>query len=277
MQVVIAGASGFLGRSLCKALAEQPCETLAVSREKNIGQTTPSLQVSDDYSETPSGDVLVYLAEPSNAVLAEKIGQKHVKTCLERLNNVIEKGFRHIIYFSSAMVYGDQTETSRTVRENVAAFNIYTEAKLKLEGLVAQQKGLIVRPANVYGPAMSSSNVLSRILEQIPGEGPVEVFDTAPVRDFIWHEDLAKAVSQMILHPRSGIFNLGSGVGISVQELIDKSLKITGQEGRSVICSKPSNQTSQLVLDISETVACFHWQPETDIDAVLQQMLKEKL
>ena len=48
-----------------------------------------------------------------------------------------------------------------------------------------------MRLANVYGPGMAANNVMSDILGQVPGDGPLVVRDIAPVRDYLWIEDAA--------------------------------------------------------------------------------------
>ena len=72
-----------------------------------------------------------------------------------------------------------------------------------------------MRPANIYGPGMSKNNVLSTILQQIPGMGKLEVMDTNPVRDFIWVEDAAEGIVALALSifkdgNKCALFNLGT-------------------------------------------------------------------
>lgn len=279
MKIIVAGASGFLGQSLCELLKARRRDFLAVSR-KALGADIPWHQVSD-YSHTPSGDVLIYLAEMSDAGAAEALGKTYVSETVGRLRTVLERGFQQVIYISSAMVYGDRLTHPRRPNEKVMPFNVYTEAKLEQEKLVLDRGGLVIRPANVYGPRMSSANVMTRVLEQIPGERDIEVFDAAPVRDYIWHEDVTQAIDSisvsMNAKPANGIFNIGTGRGLSVGELIEKSLKIAGQEGKNVISSRPSNKPSTLILDPSETTRRFGWKPEVTVDQGLKNMLKEAL
>ena len=56
------------------------------------------------------------------------------------------------------------------------------------------------------GRGMAELNVLSTILGQIPGQGPLEVRDDRPSRDFLWVEDAAEALELMSQNPRLGTY-----------------------------------------------------------------------
>ena len=84
----------------------------------------------------------------------------------------------------------------------------------------------IVRPANIYGPyanfdpenSMVISSLIRRIIE---GENPLVVWgDGSAVRDFIFSEDVANAMIQVMQKKIEKPINIGSGSGISIKELV---------------------------------------------------------
>ena len=85
----------------------------------------------------------------------------------------------------------------------------------------------IVRPANVYGPydnfdpenAMVIPSLIRRALN---GENPLSVWgDGSPVRDFIFSTDVAKGMMLAVEKAISEPFNLGSGVGVSIKDVVE--------------------------------------------------------
>jgi nucleoside-diphosphate-sugar epimerase len=138
--------------------------------------------------------------------------------------------------------------------------------------------GIVVRPANIYGPGMSKNNVMSAILRQIPGEGTLEVMDTSPVRDFIWVEDAAEGIVALALNhfkegKERGLYNLGTGVGTSIETLADLALEIAGQPDRPVKTKYSSDRQSCLILDFADTTAACGWRPKTSLREGLTHML----
>jgi nucleoside-diphosphate-sugar epimerase len=99
----------------------------------------------------------------------------------------------------------------------------------------------VLRPFNVYGSGQSEAFLLPKIMKQLlsPDTDCIEVFDLSPKRDYIYIEDLVQA---MVLSqkPWQGleIFNIGTGVSLSVKEAVEIMLRETG-------CAKPYKETGQ--------------------------------
>jgi GDP-L-fucose synthase len=94
----------------------------------------------------------------------------------------------------------------------------------------------IVRPANVYGRydnfdpanAMVIPSLIRRIVD---GENPLVVWgDGTPVRDFIHARDCAAGMIYMVEHEFTPPVNLGSGVGVSIKELVDELVDISDEK-----------------------------------------------
>ena len=84
----------------------------------------------------------------------------------------------------------------------------------------------IVRPASIYGPYANfdpenSMVISSQIRRIIEGENPLVVWgDGSAVRDFIFSEDVANAMIQVVQKKIEKPINIGSGSGISIKELV---------------------------------------------------------
>jgi UDP-glucose 4-epimerase len=269
MKVVVTGASGFLGRSVVRRLSLTGGTIVPVSRRALPG----ILQVAD-YADAPAGDVLIHLAEAAHRGAAERAGLTYEQETFAGLSALLKKPYGRIIYASSAVLYGDQVETPRHPHDEVSVSDTYTRVKRRAELAVLDSAGgIVARLSNLYGPGMSEQNVMSAILTQIPGPGPVRVRDIGPVRDFLWADDAADALVRMADATRTGLFNVGSGIGRSVGDVASLALKVGGQPDRLVVSTQPGARRSHLVLDISETVSVWQWSPVTGMEDGINRLL----
>jgi nucleoside-diphosphate-sugar epimerase len=264
---VITGASGFIGKALFQLGKQKKIHVTGLSRSAG----DPFVPVQD-YADYPgsSSEVLIHLAQPRAAALPAEGNE--VALC----SALVSKPWKHVVYISSAVVYGDAVTHARKPAEEVAAFNAYTSVKLSCEALVLAAGGTCIRLGNIYGPGMAINNVIGDILRQIPGTGPVHVRDTTPVRDFLWIDDAASCIAAAAEKMPGGILNAGSGEGVSIAAIASELLTIGGQADRPVVADHASGRTSHLVLDISATTEKLQWQPVTTLSAGLSRLFKIK-
>jgi UDP-glucose 4-epimerase len=256
MQIVITGASGFLGSVLLKCLKKNGYNCLGVSRKPGEGY----LQVYD-YSDSPIGDILIHLAEISDRGLANELSATYELDASRTLNSLLSKGYSKIIYVSSAALYGDNISEPRTENDLIIVSDTYTRVKMNAEQKVLSQNGIVIRLSNIYGPSMSRNNVFSRILEQLNGPGPLTVMNTNPVRDFLWIDDAVNAMLKMVIQSLSGVFNIGSGIGTSIRSLTQEMLIASNQENREVLSIQRNQRESCIVLDITKSSIELDWSP----------------
>ena len=133
--------------------------------------------------------------------------------------------------------------------------------------------GIVARLSNLYGPGMSEKNVLSTILSQLPNSGPIIVHDLTPVRDFLWVEDAARALTIMSMSQKSDIFNIGAGVGSSILQLANCVLEAVGQADRVVLSTADGDSRSHLVLNIAQASTQLGWQPITTLQQGLMSLI----
>lgn len=271
MKVVVTGASGFLGRALMMRLRESGIKAQGVSRRPLTG-----LILVKDYRETPTGDVLIHLAEASDRTFAQANSPDYEQQAIATLKALQQKSYSKIIYSSSGLVYGDTEGGVRRVADAVYGTDVYTRLKLDSENLVLSAGGSVARLGNLYGRGMAAGNVMSDILSQLSINGPIRVRDTGPVRDFIWVADAAEALVKMALSSSKGVFNIGSGVGISIGDLALRILALAQQDGRDVESVEPSKITSSLILDISKTKLTLNWSPAVGLTEGLSTLVNKE-
>jgi len=275
LTVVITWATGFIGSYVLHLLsAQQNIETIAVTRRDLSGWCKVS-----DYSQSPAGDILIHLAENNDRAEVNKFDQTYEIQVLNTLSALLAKGYRRVVYVSSSLLYGDLDCHAHSPNDPIHSDDTYSRVKRLSEMAVSKLPGgLVVRLANTYGPGMSKTNVMSAILQQIPGEGPLKVMDTSPVRDFIWVEDAAEGIVALALSNlregyESRLFNLGTGIGTSIGSLAELALHIADQPHRIVTTNQAFDRQSSLILDSSDTTLACGWQPRVSLRQGLTRSL----
>ncbi|NPV85290.1 MAG: NAD-dependent epimerase/dehydratase family protein [Anaerolineae bacterium] len=160
--------------------------------------------------------------------------------------NVVEAcrdlGIQRIVYSSSASVYGNALYTPMTEEHPFNNRTTYGATKIAIEqmfrAIYEQHKLPFVgyRYMNIYGPRMDYKgtyvSVIMKVLDKIfAGEPPVIYGDGTQVYDFIYVSDVAEAnILGMKSDCADEFFNIGSGVGTSINELVDILLELTGSK-----------------------------------------------
>jgi UDP-glucose 4-epimerase len=258
---VVLGATGFIGRHLCRELVRRGQSVTAVSRRS--GQTfdpgVASLTVADygDLPEMPDA-TLVHLAGENLAGAVLDTGPK--SPALRMAQRLKGLPFKRLVIASSAAVYGDKTAHPHTESEQPQPTSDYARQKLAIEAVFAgDPRAVIVRIANVYGPGMSDQNVLSDTLRQLAaGAKTIQLRDLGPVRDYIHVKDVIEGLTAMALGSASGVFNLSTGVGTSVKDLATLVCQAHGK-GDTFVTSQVSSGHSALILSPAKAWEAFRW------------------
>ena len=266
-RIVVTGALGFVGQALIGQLMNGGFPVTGLSRRKVGGVVTVS-----NYSDVPQPDgaVLVHLAQGHDT--SGSFGGEDIELC-RTLSNM---PWRHIVYASSAVVYGDAKKYPRSPEEAVSATSDYARVKLECEEIVTSVGGTCVRFTNLYGPGMSANTVISDVLRQIPGDGPLRLRNVEPVRDFLWIEDAARCLVAACRIMPGSILNAGSGCGMAVGDIARLALDLAGENLRPVVGAASSGQISCLMLDVNKTRSVLNWSPEVDLTTGLSFLLKVK-
>lgn len=243
MKVLVTGASGFIGRSLCKQLLQHGWFVRGASRSGPSATTIPpgtelmrigALDAETDWAGALGGvDAVVHLAARVHVMhesSSDPIGAfRTVNTEGTRRLAVMaaEAGVRRIVYLSSIKVNGGQTADSPFTESDVPRPDeAYGMSKWLAEQALwdtARRTGLevvVVRPPLVYGP--NAPGNFNRLLKFIRLGIPLPLGSVRNQRSFVYVENLCDAIRVCLQHPAaaSRTFLLSDGEDISTPELI---------------------------------------------------------
>ena len=263
--ISVTGANGFLGQAVLKYCLAQGIEVQGYSR--SIPAQPDIIQIQN-YQQIPATGALIHLAENRyvNQANAE-INAAQWSLC----HSLATAGFSQIVYASSIAVYKPTALSTETDSLELNTTE-YALGKLRCEQLFQQHGYLVARIANVYGPGMAEQNVISAVLDQ--AYAPVmELYNLTAIRDFIWIDDVAAALVQMVQSKSSGVFNVSSGMAYSVADLVALTADITGNQPERIIELFPA-APNRLVVDNSQTVRQFNWRPVVTMAQGLRMLVQ---
>ena len=191
---------------------------------------------------------------------------------------------KRIVFTSSGgTVYGIPKEVPIRETHPTEPISAYGVSKLAIEKYLHLYEALygmeccILRIANAYGerqPITETQGVIPAFLDKIIKDKPIKIWgDGTIVRDYIHVQDIANALAKAATYKEfMSIFNIGSGRGYSLKELVKivttvtgKSMQVNYETGRAF--DVPTN-----VLDISHAKAHLNWFPKIEISAGIKRM-----
>lgn len=201
----------------------------------------------------------------------------NIRYSVELFQKCVENNVKKVIYASSGgSVYGNvELETiDETVIPN--PISPYAIGKLSVEkflGYFREKAGLdsvIYRISNPYGSRQSlnaKQGVIPIFLNQVMNDEPITVYgDGSMIRDFIYVSDVANMIVGSFEKTSSDLYNIGSGEGVSVNDLIETIYSITGQTSKVLHVPAPSTFVDKNVLDTRKFLKEFDIPAQVSLD-----------
>lgn len=188
------------------------------------------------------------------------------------LNELADRSVRYVYFSSGGTVYGAHEAGKPSEDDLTLPINHYGFAKLIYEeyvSLLARTQGLnylIIRPSNPYGPFQSpkrKQGLIAVAVDRIIRGEEIEIWgDGSVVRDYIWVKDLTGAVTNLMEVSSWGqTYNVGAGVGYSVNQVIALIESIVGKKARLVYKPARAVDAHEIVLNISKIKGVVRYDP----------------
>ncbi len=313
MRVLVIGGAGYIGSHVSRALLDvghtvTVYDNLYSGCRENIfeGEEFVEGDILDyDLLFSCMGrgfDAIIHLAAYKAAgesmIKPEKYSLNNICGSINILNAMCGAGIKHIVFSSSAAVYGEPRYNPIDEKHPTLPLNYYGFTKLQIEGLLAWYdtlKGIssaALRYFNaagydpdgrVCGLEKDPQNLIPVIMEVAAGKRKeLEVFgedydtrDGTGVRDYIHVTDLAdahlKALDYIHEHNRSLLVNLGSERGISVKEMVEAVIRITGREIPRRVTVRRAGDSAELYALSQKAYELLGWRAGlSDVDTIVR-------
>ena len=256
---IITGGAGFIGSNLTLALQEKfpgahltviddfrsgDFKNLSGYRGDFVAENLTTLAWREKFADPTAAefDAIFHLASITDTTLHDQFIQVHDNVeSFRRLLNFARSTKTRIIYASSAATYGPASEAS--VESNGAApANVYAFSKVIMDNIARHAASespdwIIVglRYFNVYGPREAHKGVpasmIYHLAQQIKAGKRPRIFKHGEQkRDFVYVRDAVEGTIRALDAKRSGIYNLGSGLARSFNELVEILNKYLGTD-----------------------------------------------
>jgi UDP-glucose 4-epimerase len=251
--VLITGGAGFIGSHLAAGIIRAGIAEVRILdnfHRGNIGRLRAvgevDFKIGDIRDDADDGalrtvmkgcDVVFHLAAQSNVIGAAQDSDYSISTNVlgtyRVLNAARAAGVRRVVFTSSREVYGDPVSLPVGEDAPLLPKNLYGASKCAGEAYCVAMRvyGLetvILRLANVYGPG-DRDRVIPIFVENALTGAPLVLYGGQQIVDFIYIGDvidaLIRAGFEDYIHAP---VNIGSGIGVSIQELASRVISDTG-------------------------------------------------
>ncbi len=258
MNILLTGATGFIGRSLLPVLAKQHRLVCLVRHgEKQIPDQNGNIEtiVCEDlagnmnfHAALEKTDVVIHLAGLAHIPLDKDKDQQ--KRCMQvnfhatrnLAHQAARAGVKRFVFISSANVLGksDRTKRLRTVHDPLLPYDTYTRSKVLAEKSlmdIGKQTGMefvILRPPLVYGPGVKAN--FRRLLALVHAGFPLPFAGMDNLRSYVARKNLVSAIALCAEHEQAAnrIFLICDGHPISTEQLIKTLASAMGKPPRMI-------------------------------------------
>lgn len=285
-RVALIGAGGFFGANLARYLVSRIDDLRCFGLHRSFPEVMQGIAwVTGDMASSCLDDVLVgcdtvvHLAStsaPGTDLDISADAKANVIASLNLFDRCVAAGVKQIIFISSGgTVYGIPNHLPIPESAPTHPITAYGVAKLAIEkylGVYARLHGLdyrVLRISNLYGPYQTTTKmqgVVAAFLFKALQSKPVEIWgDGKVVRDYVYAGDAAEAVfAAMRYTGAERIFNIGGGIGMSLNEVIATVETMLGRRIEKIHRIGRAVDVPVNVLDCSLAKRELGWAASTD-------------
>lgn len=308
MKVFVTGGAGYIGSVTTELLLDAGHRVVVFD---NFGRghreaVDPRAEaVEGDLLEAPRLADALKRAKPDAVVhfaAFALVGESMVYPGMYFTNNVagglnladamVAAGVKRIVFSSTCATYGHPSRVPITEDVEQRPVNPYGESKLMFERILSWYQGIhglqpvFLRYFNACGATRKfgedhepETHLIPNILKVALGQqARVKVFgsdyktpDGTCIRDYIHIADLARAHILALQGNQTGAFNLGTGQGYSVREVIEMARKITGRNIPEEVSPRRPGDPDRLVAGANRARTVLGWTPvNSDLQSIVR-------
>lgn len=284
MRIVIVGGAGFIGTALATSMKQCKLQPVVLDTQHRLARSSAWLRTIDtvqyDFAagmdverHLAGADALVHLActttPGSSMVDISRDAQSNIVSSIRLFDACARAGVDRVVFASSGgTVYGAPVRLPVVETDAARPLSAYGVSKLAIENylsLYSQFSGISLRVANPYGAYQlqgSAVGVIARyIMAVMDGRSPEVWGDGTVVRDYIAIEDVASAFLCALTSEeiRPGAYNVGSGVGRSISQVIHAIQEVAGETVKAKFFPGRPYDVREIVLDTNRLSKATGW------------------
>jgi GDP-L-fucose synthase len=294
--VFVAGHRGMVGAAVVSSL-ERNGYTNLITRSRPQLDLTEQAAVRDFFAEQRPAAVVLAAARVGGIRANSEHPALFIRDNLAIQGNVIDAAYRSgvekLVFLGSSCIYPrlapqpikEDYLLSGALEPTNEWYAVAKIAGIKLCQAYRREFGfnaICAMPTNLYGPGdnfdLQSSHVLPALIRRfheakMRGDERVVAWGTgSPRREFLHVTDLAEAIVLLLeRYDEEAIINVGCGEDISIRELCELVMAVTGFEGRLEFDPSQADGTPRKLLDVSRITA-LGWRPRIGLREGLEQV-----
>jgi GDP-L-fucose synthase len=298
-RITVTGGAGFLGTHLIQKLKDKGYKNIVCVRHKdyNLVKFNDIQRLYEDSNP----DIVIHLAAKVGGIgFNEKnpaaLFYENLMMGTQLLHEAYVRGIEKFVAIGTICAYPKFTQVpfreedlwNGYPEETNAPYGLAKKMMLVQSQAYRQQFGfnsIFLLPVNLYGPGDNfdpdSSHVIPALIRKcvdavMNNEKGITVWGTGKVtREFFYVEDAAEAIIlAMENYNKSDPINIGAGFEITIRELVDLIVELTGFEGRIIWdASRPDGQPRRM-LDTTKALKEFGFKAKTDFKEGLQRTIE---
>jgi UDP-glucose 4-epimerase len=312
MKILVVGGAGYIG-SICTEVLLDEGHAVAIFDNLSEGHRravdTRASFIEGDLADRPAVETAVSNLRPdavmhfaASAVVVEsmqdpsKYFRNNIAHGLNLLDAMVGAHVKRIVFSSTCSIFGPPDRLPIDETLPMRPINPYGESKLAFERILRWYdeihgvKFVSLRYFNAAGASARfgedhryETHLIPNVLKVALGQKPcVEVYGTdyetpdgTCIRDYIHIIDLATAHMLALDSPKSEFYNLGTGGGSSVREVIDVARKVTGREIDMIEKSRRPGDPPRLVAASEKIKRELGWEPQfQSLEAIIESAWK---
>lgn len=297
--IVVFGANGFIGSNLTRYIVNNNLlnkYSFLFVVNKNINNRIEGLNYKSlDLTDNALLTDFLLTTKPNYIInLAGIIDSNNLSNCLninaELPRKIIEIIIRHklvidnLLLIGSAAEYGENTNLPIAESEELVPLNYYGLSKvIQTEYFKFYSKRLninIARTFNVIGPFISNSLAIGAFIDKINKSekgGTIYTGSLSSKRDYLHVNDVINAFFSILFNGKSGeIYNVCSGKGISMSDILDSLIKASGKNINVISDDSLYKQVNVPVSFGNHFKLKVHtgWEPKIDLEESYGEFFK---
>jgi UDP-glucuronate 4-epimerase len=325
-RILITGAAGFIGYHTAERFLDRGDEVMGVDnldpyydvdlkearverlrrhprfafRREDIGDSAAVAECFEGFAP----EVVVQLAAQAGVRSSQENPDAYIRSNVSGFVNVLEasrrQNVKHFVYASSSSVYGANTNTPFSVRDNVDhPLTLYAATKKANELIAHTYSHLFGLPTtglrffSVYGPWGRPDMALFLFTEAILAGRPIDVFNYGNMeRDFTYIDDIVEGVVRATDRPARPnpewdganpdpasslapwkIYNIGNSMPIDLIRYVEVIEECLGRKAKKNLLPLRPGDIPDAWADITEVVADIGYRPTTSVEAGVRKFV----